>query len=179
MPTIAYFYGIAIRMFSSITRRRISLLPIVDMKRTSRLRPGEVIEGHLPANAARLVKQWALAHRGELKDNWRRARAGTSLVGSQASTMIKVVKIKWLGGHRVRATFSDGMAGEYDFSAIVGGSARWSSRCAIPHFSRAYFSKTAHRLGRTVSMPRPVGCAAKSRRPARWRGMLRLSGQNS
>jgi hypothetical protein len=41
---------------------------------------GEVIEGHLPANAARLVKQWALAHRGELEDNWRRARAGTSLV---------------------------------------------------------------------------------------------------
>lgn len=41
---------------------------------------GEVIEGHLPANAARLVKQWALAHRGELEDNWRRARAGTALV---------------------------------------------------------------------------------------------------
>jgi hypothetical protein len=23
------------------------------------------------------VKQWALAHRSELEDNWRRARAGT------------------------------------------------------------------------------------------------------
>jgi len=33
--------------------------------------------------------------------------------------MIKVAKIKPLGGHRLRATFSDGMAGEYDFSAIV------------------------------------------------------------
>jgi hypothetical protein len=33
--------------------------------------------------------------------------------------MIKVAKIKCLGGHRVRATFSDGMAGEYDFSAVV------------------------------------------------------------
>ena len=33
--------------------------------------------------------------------------------------MIKVAKIKYLGGHRLRATFSDGMAGEYDFSAIV------------------------------------------------------------
>jgi hypothetical protein len=33
--------------------------------------------------------------------------------------MIKVAKIKPLGRHRVRATFSDGMAGEYDFSAIV------------------------------------------------------------
>jgi hypothetical protein len=36
--------------------------------------------------------------------------------------MIKVAKIKCLGGHRLRATFSDGMAGEYDFSAIVSGS---------------------------------------------------------
>jgi hypothetical protein len=34
--------------------------------------------------------------------------------------MIKVAKIKCLGGHRLRATFSDGMAGEYDFSAIIG-----------------------------------------------------------
>jgi Protein of unknown function (DUF2442) len=34
--------------------------------------------------------------------------------------MIKVAKIKCVGGYRVRATFSDGMAGEFDFSAIVG-----------------------------------------------------------
>jgi Protein of unknown function (DUF2442) len=36
--------------------------------------------------------------------------------------MIKVAKIKCLGGHRLRATFSDGMAGEYDFSATVSSS---------------------------------------------------------
>jgi Domain of unknown function (DUF4160) len=40
---------------------------------------GEVIEGHLPANAAHLVRQWTLAHRNELEDNWRRARAGQPL----------------------------------------------------------------------------------------------------
>jgi hypothetical protein len=28
--------------------------------------------------------------------------------------MIKVARIKCLGGHRLRATFSDGMAGEYE-----------------------------------------------------------------
>jgi hypothetical protein len=33
--------------------------------------------------------------------------------------MIKVSKLKYLDGYRLRATFSDGMAGEYDFSAIV------------------------------------------------------------
>jgi hypothetical protein len=36
--------------------------------------------------------------------------------------MIKVAKIKCLGGHRLRATFSDGMAGEYDFSVVVSDS---------------------------------------------------------
>src|ERR1700704_6055977 len=33
--------------------------------------------------------------------------------------MIKVAKLKCLGGPRLRATFSDGRAGEYDFSSIV------------------------------------------------------------
>jgi Protein of unknown function (DUF2442) len=33
--------------------------------------------------------------------------------------MMKVTKIKPLDGYRLRATFSDGMSGEYDFSAIV------------------------------------------------------------
>jgi uncharacterized protein DUF2442 len=35
--------------------------------------------------------------------------------------MITVAKIKCLGGHLIRATFSDGMAGEYDFSANLSG----------------------------------------------------------
>jgi hypothetical protein len=33
--------------------------------------------------------------------------------------MIKVTKLKRLGGYRLHATFSDGTAGEYDFSALV------------------------------------------------------------
>ena len=31
-------------------------------------------KGRLPPNAARLVKQWTLAHQRELEENWRRAR---------------------------------------------------------------------------------------------------------
>jgi hypothetical protein len=41
---------------------------------------GGVIEGHPPANAARLVRDRALAHRRELDDNWQRARANMPLV---------------------------------------------------------------------------------------------------
>jgi hypothetical protein len=37
---------------------------------------GEVIEGALPRAAARLVKEWTLARQAQLRENWRRARAG-------------------------------------------------------------------------------------------------------
>jgi hypothetical protein len=37
---------------------------------------GEVIEGGLPKTAGRLVKEWTLARRDQLRENWRRARAG-------------------------------------------------------------------------------------------------------
>lgn len=33
--------------------------------------------------------------------------------------MIKVMKIDWLGGHRLRVRFNDESVGEHDFSAMV------------------------------------------------------------
>jgi hypothetical protein len=33
--------------------------------------------------------------------------------------MIKISKIDWLGGYRLRVYFSDTSAGEYDFAALV------------------------------------------------------------
>jgi hypothetical protein len=40
-------------------------------------------------------------------------------VSRQGSIMIRVTKIKYLGGYRLHATFSDGTAGERDFSVLV------------------------------------------------------------
>jgi Protein of unknown function (DUF2442) len=48
--------------------------------------------------------------------------------------MIKVAKIKYLGGYRLRATFSDGMAGEYDFSAVVSESGPMVEPLRDPEF---------------------------------------------
>ena len=36
---------------------------------------GEVIEGHLPKRAARLVREWCLDHQAALLRNWERACA--------------------------------------------------------------------------------------------------------
>ena len=70
---------------------------------------------------------------------------------SQNSTMIKVTKLKRLGGYRLHATFSDGTAGEYDFSALVDEAGPMFKPCAIPHISPAYSWRMARRPGRTAS----------------------------
>ena len=86
VPTIAYFYGIAIRMF---------------------------FRDHPPPR-----ERAARQDRGV----W---------------TMIKVSKIRYLDGYRVRPTFSDGMAGEYDFSAVV----KEGGPMVEPLRDRAYFAR--------------------------------------
>jgi hypothetical protein len=70
MPTIAFFYGIAIRMFfddhnpphfHAYYQGRVALF---------RISVGEVIRGAIAQSATRLVKEWAALHRGELERNW-------------------------------------------------------------------------------------------------------------
>jgi hypothetical protein len=74
MPTIAYFYGIAIQMFyndhgpphlHARYGRAVALF---------RLEDGQVIAGDLPPTAKRLVQDWTLLRRRELESNWQRAR---------------------------------------------------------------------------------------------------------
>lgn len=76
MPTIAWFYGIAIRMyivdhdpphFHAVYSEHEAFIAI---------ETGEVIEGALPKVAARLVKQWTVARRKQLRENWRLAQSG-------------------------------------------------------------------------------------------------------
>ena len=58
--------------------------------------------------------------------------------------MIKVAKLKCLGGYRLRATFSDGMAGEYDFSAIVAESGPMVEPLRDPaYFARVFLDDGA------------------------------------
>jgi hypothetical protein len=76
MPTIAWFYGIAIRMYV-----RDHLPPHFhaiygEHEANVSIETGDVIEGELPHAAVRLVKEWTLARQEKLRENWRRARAG-------------------------------------------------------------------------------------------------------
>jgi hypothetical protein len=63
---------------------------------------------------------------------------------SQDSTMIKVPKLKHLGGYRLHATFSDGTAGEYDFSALVAESGPMAETLRDPaYFARVFLEDGA------------------------------------
>ncbi|TMJ77082.1 MAG: DUF4160 domain-containing protein [Alphaproteobacteria bacterium] len=76
MPTIAWFYGIAIRMYVRDHPPPHFRAAYAEHEANVAIDTGEVIEGALPRAAARLVKEWALAHQHQLRENWRRARAG-------------------------------------------------------------------------------------------------------
>ena len=74
MPTISYFYGIAIRMyyndhnpphFHAVYGRSQALIRIAD---------AVVIAGQLPPTALRLVSEWTALRRMELEANWELGR---------------------------------------------------------------------------------------------------------
>jgi hypothetical protein len=75
MPTIAWFYGIAIRMYFVDHPPPHFLAVYGEHEANVAIATGDIINGQLPRTAARLVKQWTLARQAELHANWERARA--------------------------------------------------------------------------------------------------------
>ena len=74
MPTISWFYGIAIRMYVKDHPPPHFHAIYGEFEANVAIESGEVIEGRLPKAAARLVKDWALLNRTALMNNWDRAR---------------------------------------------------------------------------------------------------------
>lgn len=75
MPTISRFFGITIRMyrddhglphFHAYYAEHAAVIAIESM---------EVLAGRLPRRALAPVQEGSMAHRPELRDHWRRARA--------------------------------------------------------------------------------------------------------
>lgn len=79
MPTISFFFGIAIRMYIRAHPPPHVHLVYAEHEAHVSIETGDVIQGSLPRHAARLVKQWTLARRVQLRDNWERARNGEPL----------------------------------------------------------------------------------------------------
>jgi hypothetical protein len=79
MPTIAYFYGIAIEMFFKDHNPPHIHARYGGARALIRLSDGQIMSGQLPPNARRMVESWVLSRREELERNWQRARARQQL----------------------------------------------------------------------------------------------------
>ena len=80
MPTICRFYGIAIAMYYDDHGHPHFHARHADGQAKVRIDQVEVIESSLDIRQLRLVLAWAERHRAELLENWRRARAGETLL---------------------------------------------------------------------------------------------------
>ena len=69
MPTISYFYGIAIRMYLEDHNPPHFHAIYAGNEAYVSIATGEILEGRLPKNATRLVKEWTLAWQSLLMDN--------------------------------------------------------------------------------------------------------------
>ena len=75
MPTISAFYGILIRMFFNDHPLPHFHARYGEFEATLAIETLEIIEGELPNRALILVREWAMIHREELREDWRLCRA--------------------------------------------------------------------------------------------------------
>lgn len=79
MPEISRFYGIVICMYYDEHPPPHFHAYCQNAQACVRIDTLDIGRGSLPRRAWALVVQWALAHREDLRDNWRRVERGESL----------------------------------------------------------------------------------------------------
>jgi Domain of unknown function (DUF4160) len=75
LPTIAYFLGIAVRMFFNDHDPPHFHVRYQGYRARVLISDGEIIDGTLPASVRRLIKEWTALRRGALMRNWQTMRA--------------------------------------------------------------------------------------------------------
>jgi hypothetical protein len=125
MPTIARFYGIAIQMYFDDHSPPHFHARYGRARALVRISDGAIISGELPPTAARLVRNWALARRLELEENWRRGLLLQPLERIAGRTtmpefpMVDVIRLKPLDGRKLWLRFTDGFQGVCDLSDLL------------------------------------------------------------
>lgn len=79
MPRISSFYGIVISMYFNDHSPPHFHAVYGEFEAKLSIATGRVIDGRIPARAARFVEEWTSLHPEELRTNWDRARAGEAL----------------------------------------------------------------------------------------------------
>lgn len=79
MPTVSYFYGIAISMYFYDHNPPHFHARYGRAKALVRISDGQIIAGELPPVATRMVREWASNRRAELERNWELGCRGLTL----------------------------------------------------------------------------------------------------
>ena len=80
VPRISEFYGIVIWMYRPDHPPAHFHAQYGEMWAQVAIEDLRLLNGHLPARAMRLVREWALIHRPELTEDWQRAQARQELL---------------------------------------------------------------------------------------------------
>jgi hypothetical protein len=123
MPTIAWFYGIAIQMYYNDHNPPHFHARYGRARAIIRISDGEVISGDLPPTAVRLLREWAVARREQLEQNWECGRTHKPMERDPMTAtdypMVDVVRLKPLDGRKLWLRFSDGCEGVRDLSDLI------------------------------------------------------------
>ena len=79
MPTIAYFLGIAVRMFFNDHAPPHVHVRYQGFRARVLIADGSIIDGNLPPMVARVMREWTTLRRAALVRNWQAARSETPL----------------------------------------------------------------------------------------------------
>jgi hypothetical protein len=80
MPTISRFFGVSILMRFRDHLPTHFHVEYAEYAASISIETLDLIAGKLPRRVQVLVLEWAMMHRPELRENWRRARARESLL---------------------------------------------------------------------------------------------------
>jgi hypothetical protein len=80
LPTVSRFFGISIRIYPREHPPPHFHAVYGEVEATISIDTLETLRGGLPRRVLALVVEWAMMHRSELRENWRRARAHQPLL---------------------------------------------------------------------------------------------------
>lgn len=79
MPEISRFFGIVIRMYVNDHNPPHFHATYAEFEALINIETMQIYQGELPRRALALVLEWTALHRGELQQDWGRARKGEPL----------------------------------------------------------------------------------------------------
>jgi hypothetical protein len=145
MPRVSTFYGVVIYMYWNERDHPVAHFHAYHAgRRASVSADGDVLAGSLESRALQFVREWAALRHDEILANWERARRNEPCSASTRWRNMKIVDESYLpvvvglavvGDRVLRLLFSDGTAGDVDFSGE-----RWTGVLS-PMNDPAYFAQ--------------------------------------